>query len=177
MSRTLTSALTTEIGKAVTLPAYFVEIVFATPVRLSSRGTIAWGGNSWTSWDIRIGGLGQDGGNSTQSGTLMLGNTDLTLSALVLVEGVADRAINIWKFYGDAPGASDPVQIFAGVGDDASIDADSGVVVINVRQQSGRTAYAPRLYCTKEQGFSYLPAEGAVVTWGGETIRLTKDAI
>lgn len=176
MSRTLTSALSTAIALPVTEPAYFVEIVFSTPVRLSTRGTITWSGQSWTSWDVRLAGLGQDGSSSTQTGGLTIGNTDLSISTLVLSEGVADRQVNIWKFYGDTPAISDPVAIFSGVGDEAVIDADSGVVRITLRQQSGVTLYTPRLFCTKESGFSLLPAEGTVISWGNETIRLTSEA-
>src|SRR5574343_79503 len=125
MSRTLTAALTTEIGRDVTSPGYLVELGFATPVRLSSRGTMTWYGNTWTTWDVRVRGLAVESNGSTASGSLTLWNGDYTISALVLGEGVANRAVSIWKFYGDsALTTSDPVSVFVGVADDATIDPD-----------------------------------------------------
>lgn len=175
MSRTLTSGTTTEIGKAVTLPGYFIEILFSTPLRLSSRATLTWSGNTWITWDARIEGLSADAGSSTQDGKIVLGDTDNSITALVLSEGVAGRAINIWKFYGDAPGPTDPVAIFAGVGDKTSIEPDDGRLSITLAQQGGNTLFSPRRYITKAEGFSIVPAEGALLTWNGETIRLTRE--
>ncbi len=175
MSRTLSSGTTTELAKAVTLPGYFVEILFATPLRLSSRATLTWSGNTWITWNVRVEGLSADAGSSTQDGKIVLGDTDNTIAALVLAEGIAGRAINVWKFYGTAPGTTDPVALFAGVGDEASLEPDDGRLTITLAQQGGSTLFSPRRYITKAEGFSIVPAEGALLTWNGETIRLTRE--
>jgi hypothetical protein len=175
MSRTLTSAVTTSIGLPVTEPGYFVELLFATPLHLSSRETINWNGADWLTWDIKLRGFGVDGAGSTQSGTLILGNADLSIGALVLGEGVADRHVNIWKFYGSAPDVLDPVQIFGGAGDDSRIDADGGTVSINLRPAAGVTLYSPRAYMTQESGWNFLPAPGAVIVWGKEVLTLAAE--
>lgn len=172
MSRPLSSALLAAIGGDGTEPGYFVEILFDTPLHLCSRGTIAWSGTTWTGWDMRVDGLDVDGAQSSQSGTLVLGNADLSIGALVLGEGVSERTINIWKFYGAAPDAADAVHVFAGVGDEAAIDPDAGVVQISLALAGGETLYAPRHYITPEQGFSILPAPGTVIPWGGENFVL-----
>lgn len=170
--RTLSSGAATEIAKPVTTPGYFVEILFASPLRLSSRETLSWSGNSWVSWDLDVTGLSAEADVSTQSGQIVLGDTDNTLAALILAQGIADRAINVWKFYGSAPGPTDPVAMFAGVGDEARFDPDAGRVTVTLAQQGGVTLFSPRRYITKAEGFSVVPAAGAILTWNGETIRL-----
>lgn len=177
MSRTLTAALLTELGNPVTTPAYFIEILFASPLRLSSRETLTWSGNSWLKWDVRVDGLSAEAASSTQDGRLVVGDADNTLAALVLAEGVADRTINVWKFYGSAPAAADPVQVFAGVGDTADLDPDAGSVTIRLALRGGTTLFSPRRYITRAEGFNFLPASGSLLTWNGETIRMTSEGI
>lgn len=175
MSRSLTAAVQTELANAATTPAYFVEILFSTPLRLSSRETLTWSGNSWLAWDVRVAGLNADAASSTVDGRLTLGDADNTLAALVLGEGIADRVINVWKFYGSVPAAADPVQVFAGVGDEADINPDDGQVTIGLVQRGGTTLYSPRRYITRAEGFNFLPATGSLLSWNGETIRLTRE--
>ena len=169
MTRTITAALTTEVGRDVTAPGYFVEVAFATPLRLSSRGTMSWAGNTWTTWDVRVRGLATESGGSTSGGSIVLANGDYTISALVLGEGVANRAVKMWKFYGDsALTTSDPVQIFSGVADDAEIDPTRATVTLQLVQANASALFSPRLYITPETGFSYVPASGTVIDWAGE---------
>jgi len=172
MSRTLVGTTNSGVAAAVTEPGYLVQIDFSAPVRLSSRGDVSWSSNAWVAWDIRIGGLLSDGSVSAQNGSLQLGNTDYTIGALVLAEGVAGRAVNIWKFYGATPATGDPVLIFSGVADDATIEPDGGTVNIGLQQQGGMTLYCPRTYITRAAGFSFLPARGTLIQWNGETFKL-----
>ena len=174
--RTLSTATAAAVLGPITLPGYFVEILFTLPVRLCSRGSIVapitWSGAAWTAWDIKLGGLIAYASQSVTSGSITLGNTDFSLSAIILNEGVADRVINIWKFYGDAPGATDPVQIFAGVGADVSSEPKRNAVTITLQQAGGKTSFIPRRYITNEQGFSVIPPEGKVINWNNEIITL-----
>ncbi len=170
--RTLSSALNTEVAKTVTSPGYLVEIMFAMPVRLSSRGTLTWNGLNWQAADFRVSGLAWDAAGE-QTGRLDLGNTDLTYSSLVLAEGVAERAIRIWKFYGAAPGASDTVQIFNGVGDEAEIMHRH--VSIGLTTEASGTALSPREFIGQASGFNWVPASGTIIPWAGENYRLERD--
>jgi len=176
MSRSLSTTLLTEIAGPVTTPAYFIEILFASPLHLCTRGPLAWNGTLWQDGDVQVDGLEHDGSKSSQTGALVIGNADLAIGALVLQEGVAERPINVWKFYGDAPEPEDAVQIFAGVGDDSAIDTEARTVTINLVLAGGRTLYAPRTYITRERGFSQLPAPGTLVPWNGENFRLEAGA-
>lgn len=123
---------------------------------------------------MKLGGLVADASQSVASGSITLGNTDFSLSATILNEGIADRSINIWKFYGYAPGATDPVQIFAGVGANVSSESKRNAITITLQQAGGKTAYTPRRYITNEQGFSVIPPEGQVIAWNNEVITLRR---
>lgn len=172
MSRTLTAALLSELGNAVTTPGYLVEIQFSTPVRLSTRGTLPWNGNTWISRAVEVGGLGYAVDSPAQSGSLKIGDSDMAMTALVLAQGIASRTINVWKFYGSTPAAADPVQIFAGAGDAAQMDPGSGVVTISLVQRGARELYAPRRFMTKANGFNYMPVPGMKIEFNGEGFTL-----
>jgi hypothetical protein len=178
MSRTLAGTTASGVSAAVTLPGYFVQIAFnggANTVYWSSRGTLTWNAQSWTAYDVQVTGLTTDGGGSALNGTLVVGNHDLAAGALVLLYGVSGVAITVWAYYGDsAPGAGDPVKVFEGVGDNADIPED-GPVRITMQQSGGTTLYCPRTYMTPENGFNWLPTEGQLVVWNGETVRLSAE--
>lgn len=149
---------------SVTTPAYFVQIDFSTPLRLSSRGDQVWDGYTWTG-----GRLGKVQAGST-GGQLELLNSDLLSGALVLTEGVADRAVRVWSFDGDNPVAA--VMIFAGVGDKAEIGADR--VRITLVTENRRTLYSPRRFVNSVTGFNNLLPAGTKVSWGGQTLILDR---
>lgn len=175
MKKTISTALATEIAKPVTSPGYLVEINFSTPFRISSRGDINWDGKVWITWGFDVQNLDTDAARSSLQGSLNLLNTDLSLSTLVLNEGIADRSIKIWQFYGETPGLFDPQPYFFGAGDEAAIDPTSGRCTITLMQSGGVTLYAPRSYITREAGFNFLPAVGTIIHWGGEQFRLERE--
>jgi hypothetical protein len=175
MTRDLTPALLTELGNPITTPAYFVEILFSTPLRLSSRGDLHWNGNDWQAHDLSISGLRYDIGSAQQSGNLVLGDTDSAISALILEQGIAGRGINVWKFYGVAPADGDPISIFAGTGDAVSVDEKSAGVNISLVQRNSRELYAPRRYQTRANGFSSLPVVGQVIFFNNANYKLERD--
>lgn len=159
------AAVVDRLGMArVTTPAYFVEIAFSTTLRLSSRGNQVWNGYTWTG-----GRLGKVQAGNT-GGQVELMNSDLLSGALVLNEGIADRAIRVWAFEGDDPGSA--VMIFAGVGDKAEIRADR-VRITLVTEKLG-TLYSPRRFVNAVSGFHHLLPAGTKVSWGGQTLILDR---
>lgn len=168
--RPLSVSLAAKVDETVTLPGYLVALEFdSETVRLSSRGTLAWGGYTWIAFDLDVSGLSSDGAGDV-SGELRLGNTDNTLSALVLGDGIAGRPVSIWMFYGDAPAADEATQVFAGMGDDAGLNLDR--VAIKLISDSIARVLLPRGRITPAMGFNHLTPAGTVLTWNGEKITL-----
>jgi len=169
---TLTAATEAETQKSITTPAYFVQIDFSSVIRLSSRGDQSWNGEAWAGGRLgKISGLSWDG-KGTQSGSMEIINTDLAYSSLVLNEGVADRTVKIWKFYGDTPATADPVAVFDGVADEADIDADR--VRILLSSSKTKTLHAPRRFIGAATGFNHLAPAGTRISWGGQVFVLER---
>jgi hypothetical protein len=163
--RTLSTATGTATTATITTPAFLVEIVWSTIVRLSSRGDQTWGGLAWTG-----GRLGKC--DARDGGSVELINTDLAYSALVLNEGAADVGVRAWAFYGDNPGATDPVLIFDGVADGADIGADR--VRLALAADNARTLYSPRRFIGPGIGANHLRPAGTRIAWGGEVYTLER---
>jgi len=165
--KTLSVATQAETERTQTTPAFLVEIVWSTVIRLSSRGDQSWGGYAWTGGrlgPVRVG----------ESGNIEFINSDLAYSALLLNEGVADVGCRIWTFYGDNPDADDPVLVFDGVLDGAEIAADR--VRATLAPESHRTMFSPRRFIGPGTGFNHLRPAGSKMTWGGQTITLERSA-
>lgn len=175
MSRTLTTQMGDAAALVVTKPGYLIAIIFKeTAWRGSTRGaqTLFTTGESgiitFPERGISIKGLGIDGSQSSQTGSMVINDPDGSLTALILAEGIGDKRVLIVSFYDDIS-HPDRLTVFDGVGDDADIDPNAGTVTIKLQQQSSQTLFAPRHYMTRETGFSVLVPAGTVVTVGQET--------
>jgi hypothetical protein len=172
VSRDLSSGFTTEAAKAKTAPGYLLEIGFTSPLRLSSRADVTWNGNIWITWGFSVEGMQTDGTSSDVQGSITLSNTDNSIGTLLLQQGIADRSIKLWKFYGTAPGRFDPLPIISAAGNGATFMKNLTQVRITLMASGGRSLYSPRLYCTRENGFSILPPRGTIIAWNGEQFTL-----
>ncbi|MCE7877155.1 MAG: hypothetical protein DYH14_07475 [Betaproteobacteria bacterium PRO3] len=105
MSRSLSTPTTNAAAPTVTRPGYLVEIAFDSFVRLCSRATTSVLGNTWAGWDVQVAGLAADAGKPSSGGTLKLGDADQSISALALAQGLAGRAVRIWRLFAEATGA------------------------------------------------------------------------
>lgn len=169
--RTLSASLLTELGLTVTRPGYLVEIDFSTPLRLSTLGDITYGGNDWLAADVQVRGISAEG-SAHQSGALIFNNTWSDFGALVLNEGVADRAIRVLAVYAGA--TADPVEVFNGVGDDAGFDA-KGRLTINLHAAQMRSAFWPRARINAASGFTKIIPAGTRLTIGGQPYILERN--
>lgn len=180
--RTLETAVETAIAEPVTTPGYIGEILFPSPTqpfRFATKGATNWyrpkvgGGtelNVFPSRDVAVRNIVPD--FSGGSGSIDVADGDNGLSATILNHGVADMTINIWEVYSTAPGTDDPVQLFGGVGDEATFDPYSGRVTITLALANSSTTFCPRLRITPANGFNHLPAAGTLFTWNGEVYEL-----
>lgn len=166
MAKTLSANLQTEVGAPVTTPAFLVEIGFSTVLRLSTRGDQTWNGQTWAGGRLGKVQAGSDGGQ------IEVMNTDLAAGALVLGEGVADRPISVWKFYGDNPAVGDAHQVFAGVGDTVDIGDDR--IRIKLALENSQTLSSPRRFVNAASGFTQLLPANTRLTLGGQTFILNR---
>lgn len=165
--RTLSPELLAELALPVTAPGYLVRIAFAIPVYLSTLGDIEWDGNTWLAADVRVAGL-SIGERPGQRARLSIGNADRVMGALVLGEGVAERAIDIWAVWS---GVVEPIHLFSGVGDEAQVAERVDIALVGEHQ---RTAFLPRRFINAASGFRTLLPAGTVVRIGQQTIRLER---
>ncbi|WP_448508790.1 hypothetical protein [Immundisolibacter sp.] len=166
MGRTLTTQTTNAVAATVTTPAWFIELAFSSIIRLSSRGDQSWGGQAWTGGRLKNIQIGPTGGK------FLLINTDLAYSALVLNNSTTDVGCRAWMFYGDNPASDDPVLVFDGVTDGATVDV--GAVAFGLAVEGSRTAFSPRSFITEAGGFNHLRPAGTKISWGGTVYELER---
>ena len=165
--RSLSPELLAELGLTITRPGYLVAIDFSTPLYLSTLGDITWNGHTWIAADIKVQGLAKDERGDAR-GTLTLGNMLLDYGALVLNEGVADRAITLYSVWS---GVTEPIEEFNGVGDACDIGER---VSISLAGQGSRALYSPRRFINQSTGFSTLLPTGAKISIGAQTYILER---
>lgn len=175
MSRTLAGTTASGVTAPVLRPGFFVELMLATPLRLSTRGTITWNSLTWTSADVRVSGLSATNATSANTCTVSLGNTGLTVGTAILSEAnISACTAKVWQFYTDAPALGDPVLLFSGYCAGATIPT-KGRITIPCERLGGRTAFCPRTYINEDGGFTYTPIPGQQFFWEGETVRLVPE--
>ena len=160
--RSLTSALAAALGVTVTTPAFFVQAGFATVRRWSSFATTTWNSQTWAKEAIALEGLAVDA--LRVRGTLALGNADDAIGALVLAEGVQDRAIEIWGYDAAATATADVVWLGRAVG--ASAEVGQQEVRIALRHAT-EFQVSPRTYINAAAGFTRLLPAGVVLKING----------
>lgn len=168
--KSLTAATLAEMGATVKTPLILMRVDFGVPLRLTSwGGGIAWDGHDWVGADLRVSGL-DVGPGGEQGGQVEVGNTDRAWSALVLAEGIADRPITIWHAYAGATASGDPLEVFAGTGDEAEIRGDRVRISLS-------SAASGRIRSPRETGgdFSIVMPAGAVVNFNGERFELVRE--
>ena len=162
--KTLTAALQAAHATAVQKPAWLVQINFSTPLRWSSYDTVTYGGNSFDAGDVdvsrvRVGAVDVDG-------SVVLGNADDTVAAMVLTEGIAGRAVSIYGYDAAATSSDDDfVLLVSGIAGRAVI---SGEKVSIELKESTAYSFTPRQYVAPPS-FTYLMPAGAKITINGET--------
>lgn len=167
--KALTAALSAALGAPVQQPAVLVEMAFSAPRRWSSFATLAWGGQTWQREAISIEGL--DVQPLSLSGTLVIANGDDVAGALVLSEGVQDRAVRIWGYDAAAVGAADVVWLADAVGASAEVSAEEVRIALRDRAEF---MLAPRSYVTAQAGFNVLLPPSTVLRINGVDWQLSR---
>lgn len=166
--KALSTALSAALAAPVQQPAMLVEIAFATTRRWSSFADLTWNSQTWAKEDIQLEAL--QIGALELSGSLLLGNADDAAAALVLAEGVQDRAIRIWGYDAAATGATDVVWLADAVGAAATIGP--AAVRIELRHRAEFMA-APRTF-VNEAAFGQLLPAGTVLKINGRDFTVAR---
>lgn len=170
--RTLTPATDAALASTITRPIALVEIDFSPTARLSTAGDVTWSGQVWSGGQrVVVSGLSADGAG-TQSARLEIGNADLAFGALVLGQGIADRAVRIWT--GDAAALADADLTLAFEGVIASAEVTPATVTMTLAAQGSRTLFAPRRFIGASAGFTRLIPAGTQIKIGATTYTLER---
>ncbi|MEG1971121.1 MAG: hypothetical protein RR101_13505 [Burkholderiaceae bacterium] len=167
--RTLTAALTSALGAPVTRPAFLVQIDFSTPRRWSTWANVMRGADWFYASDVRIEGLQVEAGRVR--GSLVVGNLDNVIGALVLNEGVSDRRIRVWGDDAGADTAADLVLLADAVGGAAQIAPAQVAIALRANTEF---LVAPRLLVGPAAGINTLVPAGAVIKIAGVEYRLER---
>lgn len=143
-------------------PTWLLEIGFAAPLRLSSRGDFSYGGNLFSKAKLEVS-LGRQP-------TISLFNDRNLYSPLFINEGVGKPVI-LYQVYGDSPLALAGEDVFW----DGVTGPWAGKTEIQFSLQPNRPAYTPKIVAT-EDIFSRLPAEGTVIQTRSGTFTLTRQS-
>ena len=176
MSRNVSPAFQTAVTSDVTTPGYLVEISFSNIFAICSRTDVSFGGSSFIEYGFTINGLSPTIDTSSIEATIDINDPDRTVTSLVLNEGIEERRIRVWMYYGDVARYSsidlnNPVLLFDGFGYKCEINPNSGIVSITVIPSSQLMSNTPRVRICKENGFLWLPADGQEFEFGGEKWR------
>jgi len=145
MSRPLSSVNAAAVVSAVTRPIYLIEMLFTTPLRLSTRETITYDSNTFTAAGVTV---------DLSGPAIKLFNADLAYTATFL-DGADGIACNIWAVYGEPTfDHGDADQVFAGEIGACGVGED---IVIRLRQASRKLS--PRLFVVPPT-FNHLPPDG-----------------
>ena len=167
--RTLSSPLSSALAAAVQRPAILVSIGFSTVQRYSSADTLSWNGNTWTAANIRVDGLSVDA--LRVSGSLVIGNLDDAIGALILAQGIQDKAITIYGYDAAATATADVVWLASAVGASAQLSAREARITL--RHKSEFTS-GPRTYVNSAAGFTQLLPAGTTLRINGIDYKLER---
>lgn len=167
-SRTISTATATEIAKADNSLGWLVEIIFESFTgRYCSYSQVTWNSLVFVAASLKAGNIDTD----SKQATLTFFDPDASMRTLCLTgRGARNSAIRIWKFYVSALGASDPMMVFKGVGDQCVIQR--GQIDIACARSGIGVLYSPRKRLSPSTGCNFLAAPGTLVPWGQKILEL-----
>lgn len=173
--RGLPPAAVAEIAIDYTRPVFLVKMLIPGQTRyVSTNIQITFEGNNYIEGQVSVGNF-QWTSDGVQTGQMTLSNEANAASALILGSTLNDIDVEIYKTYLiNGGGNTHPVLYVKGVMDGASIEPSSSKVTIV--STTARQAFLPNRYHTAAEGFSWLPVDGEVITWGNEVFLLQSRA-
>lgn len=161
--RTLTPAMQAATAARITRPLHLVQLDSTPPLRFCTLQTLTLMGASWQEAGLQINGLGGDGAPS-----LVFTDPDGAIATAVLQGLLDDVPVTVWAGDAAALADTDPVIVWQGATDGASIDP-AGRVTLNLSSAPSIALYAPRLFYGPALGMNTMIPAGAVVKVGDKT--------
>ena len=157
--RELSSVNRTGIASTLTRPVYLVEFGFATPLRLSSRETITYAGNTYTAATLAV---------DVSAPSIRLLNASLAYTATFKV-GADGIKCSILVVYGDGPfSRGDADLVFSG-----EVGAVGIGDQISIRLRDAPPKQVPRLQVAPP-AFNNLPPDGLEIRTSAGLFRLER---
>lgn len=168
MARTISSTLTTAVGKAVTKPVYLLRFNIGGGLHVATwASAITWASEhntdspaSWAASNIEVSRV------DNERATLRAPLDDYWLG-IVLTNAVRGTGIKILTYYEDTTASpqADAVLIFDGILDGADMGDD---IRINCIELSAVKKFPPGRI--DQPTFTYLPVSGTKIAWGKDSV-------
>lgn len=167
--REITTKASISVSSSVQTPTFLVEIGFSTPIRLSTRGLVDYGGYAWFQGGVQVTDM-STGQAGTKTCRIIVPNNQFAFSAIVLAETASGKPVKVYKLFGEPPySLEDATLLFQGyIGD---VPEMMERVVFNCTSQNARTLMVPSITIGTPY-FNYLPRAGQVIYWGEEQYEL-----
>lgn len=164
MSRDLSANNQSKVTDPVTRPVWLLELLYSTPIRLSSREDVTeYEGKTFEPATMRV----EYNGDTAN---VRFFDQDLKYSPIMVAEGQGQDAI-LHKVYGDPPFADGAAEIYL----DGEIGPSTIDDFINVRLLASGPGVAPRYRATAELGLNHLPASGTEIQTRAGTFILERN--
>ena len=166
MTLSLSTQNTGEIDNTVVKEHFLVELGFSTPVRLSSRDTVTFDGNTYTGVAMNLS-LKMDG----SGGQLSFLDENFTYISNFMSER-AGVTCKVWALYGATSdwSAGDEDLLYEGeIGRTAMRDTSISFPLVNPQSK-----YICDILVTEENGFNHLPPDGIRFETGNGIIVLER---
>jgi len=141
----------TGIVLAVTQPMWLLEMFYATPIRICSRETTVYDGNSYT------GTPGFEVNWQQVNPEIRLFNSGLTVSAVMISEGMQGILANLYLVYGVGPFNAADADLWTsgqmGGGEIGKEFLDFSLIEVEPHM-------SPNIRATDDIGFHHLPVDG-----------------
>lgn len=154
----------------------------ATTFRLVKIGTaycytdcdqsIVYNSDTYLPWPLQVSGFRSSDGSPLDGGQIQLGNTDLTLSNLVLKNLIKDKDVYLYLAWLDANMAIVGVDMTAmgKVDGRPALDEQWGTITVAAHLNPWTQRF-PRRMITKSN-FPFIPVRGTKFTWGSAIIEV-----
>lgn len=167
----ISATVITEAQKEVVKSFYLLELQLAQSVlRYSSQNTVQLLGAEYIEGDFNRPSF-QVNNNGELNGAIEFGNADLSMTALIIKEGLRGKKLKVWQVFGQAPYSEDNVVcLFDGYVDSATRSSNLTWRLM-LKAVGGYLSLVPH-HVIAPPLCNHLPEDGKVIQWNNQIITL-----